>query len=45
MMINKNGEQFIQGIKVVGGRDKIIESADLYDIDEILWHFLPLRLR
>lgn len=27
--------QFIQGIKVVGGRDKIIESADLYDIDEI----------
>ncbi|MDO4294177.1 MAG: nucleoside-diphosphate sugar epimerase/dehydratase [Eubacteriales bacterium] len=31
---NKWG-QFIQGIKVVGGRDKIIESADLYDIDEI----------
>ena len=28
-------ERFIQGIKVVGGRDKIIESADLYDIDEI----------
>ncbi len=27
--------QFIQGIKVVGGRDKIIESADLYDVDEI----------
>ena len=27
--------QFIQGIKVVGGRDKIIESADLYGIDEI----------
>lgn len=27
--------QFIQGIKVVGGRDKIIESADLFDIDEI----------
>ena len=27
--------QFIQGIKVVGGRDKIIEAADLYDIDEI----------
>lgn len=37
--------QFIQGIKVVGGRDKIIESADLYDIDEILWQSLPLRLR
>ena len=32
---NKWGS-FIQGIKVVGGRDKIIESADLYDIDEIL---------
>ena len=31
---NKWG-RFIQGIKVVGGRDKIIESADLYDIDEI----------
>ena len=27
--------QFIQGIKVVGGRDKIIESADVYDVDEI----------
>ena len=27
--------QFIQGIKVVGGRDKIIESVDLYGIDEI----------
>jgi len=26
---------FIQGIKVVGGRDKILECADLYDIDEI----------
>ncbi len=26
---------FIQGIKVVGGRDKIIESVDLYNIDEI----------
>lgn len=37
--------QFIQGIKVVGGRDKIIESADLYDIDEILWQSLLLRLR
>lgn len=31
---NKWGN-FIQGIKVVGGRDKIIECADLYDIDEI----------
>jgi len=28
--------RFIQGIKVVGGRDKIIESADIYDIDEII---------
>lgn len=28
--------RFIQGIKVVGGRDKIIECADLYDIDEII---------
>ncbi len=27
--------QFIQGIKVVGGRDKIIESVDIYDVDEI----------
>ncbi len=27
--------RFIQGIKVVGGRDKIIESADLYEVDEI----------
>ncbi|MBQ7840736.1 MAG: polysaccharide biosynthesis protein [Lachnospiraceae bacterium] len=27
--------QFIQGIKVVGGREKIIESVDLYGIDEI----------
>ncbi len=32
---NKWGS-FIQGIKVVGGRDKIIESADLYDVDVIL---------
>ncbi len=31
----QKGGQFIQGIKVVGGRDKIIESADLYDVDEI----------
>lgn len=28
--------RYIQGIKVVGGRDKIIESADIYDIDEII---------
>jgi FlaA1/EpsC-like NDP-sugar epimerase len=28
--------RFIQGIKVVGGRDKIIESADIYGIDEII---------
>ena len=26
---------YIQGVKVVGGRDRIIECADLYDIDEI----------
>ncbi len=32
---NNKWGRFIQGIKVVGGRDKIIESADLYDIDEI----------
>ena len=28
--------RFIQGIKVVGGREKIIECADIYDIDEII---------
>ena len=28
--------RFIQGIKVVGGRDKIIECADIYNIDEII---------
>ncbi|NLL78186.1 MAG: polysaccharide biosynthesis protein [Clostridiales bacterium] len=28
--------RYIQGIKVVGGRDKIIECADIYDIDEII---------
>lgn len=28
--------RFIQGIKVVGGRDKIIECADIYGIDEII---------
>ena len=26
---------FIQGIKVVGGRDKILECADVYSVDEI----------
>lgn len=28
--------RYIQGIKVAGGRDKIIECADIYDIDEII---------
>ena len=28
--------QYIQGVRVVGGRDKIIESADLYQVDEII---------
>lgn len=28
--------RFIQGIKVVGGRDKIIECADIFEIDEII---------
>ena len=28
--------RYIQGIKVVGGRDKIVECADLYDVDEII---------
>ena len=28
--------RFIQGIKVIGGRDKIIECTDIYDIDEII---------
>lgn len=32
---NKWG-RYVQGIKVVGGRDKIIESAKEYDIDEII---------
>ena len=32
--VNKWGK-YIQGIRVVGGRDKIVECADLYDIDEI----------
>ena len=26
---------FIQGVKVIGGRDKILECADVYSIDEI----------
>ncbi len=32
---NKWGK-YIQGIRVVGGREKIVECADLYDIDEII---------
>ncbi len=32
---NKWG-RYIQGIKVVGGRERIIECADLYNIDEII---------
>lgn len=28
--------RYIQGIKVVGGRDQIIEAADTYNIDEII---------
>ena len=28
--------KFIQGIKVAGGRDRIIECADIYSIDEII---------
>ena len=32
---NKWG-RYIQGIRVVGGRDRIVECADLYDIDEII---------
>ncbi len=28
--------KFIQGIKVVGGRNKIVECADIYGIDEII---------
>ena len=30
------GGKYIQGIKVVGGRDKIVECADIYDVDEII---------
>lgn len=32
---NKWGK-YIQGIRVVGGRNRIVECADLYDIDEII---------
>lgn len=28
--------RYIQGIKVIGGRDKILEAAELYDISEII---------
>lgn len=28
--------KYIQGIKVVGGRDKIVECADVYEVDEII---------
>ena len=28
--------KYIQGIKVVGGRDKIVECADIYDVDDII---------
>ena len=28
--------RYIQGIKVAGGRDKIVECADIYNIDEII---------
>ena len=28
--------KYIQGIRVVGGRERIVECADLYDIDEII---------
>ena len=28
--------RYIQGIKVVGGRDKIVECADIYEVDEII---------
>jgi FlaA1/EpsC-like NDP-sugar epimerase len=32
---SKKWGSFIQGIKVVGGRDKILECVDVYNIDEI----------
>ena len=28
--------RYIQGIKVAGGREKIVECADIYDVDEII---------
>ncbi len=28
--------RYIQGIKVAGGRDKIVECADIYEVDEII---------
>ena len=28
--------RYIQGIKVVGGRDKIVECADVYSVDEVI---------
>ncbi len=28
--------RFIQGIKIAGGRERIVECADIYDIDEII---------
>lgn len=28
--------RYIQGIKVAGGRDKIVECADIYDVDQII---------
>ena len=28
--------RYIQGIKVAGGREKIVECADVYDVDEII---------
>lgn len=33
---NNKWGRYIQGIRVVGGRDKIVECSDLYDIDEII---------
>lgn len=39
---NKWGS-YIQGILVVGGRDKIEECADLYDVDEIIIAIPSLR--
>ena len=34
--------QFIQGIKIVGGRDKIVESAAFYGIDAVSYTHLTL---